>query len=133
VEQGTPLVQIDPAAFVACPVVEPGIPEDPRDRIGRLLEGMRALSEQRAPVLEPSVDDQDQAQLLEALESHERRLDQLRVGHQRAQEESRLKSDYLTHLRRELKPLMGSLSGVLDEDIGAPRRNYPSRLSLMAR
>ncbi len=114
-----------------CPIIDSGIPEDPRDRISRLLDGMRALAERRDPVLMPTIDDQDQAQLLEALESHERHLDQLRVGHQRAQEESRLKSDYLTHLRREMKPLMGSLSRVMDTDIGALRRNDPSRLALM--
>jgi CheY-like chemotaxis protein len=112
-------------------VIDPAIPEDPRDRIRRLLDGMQALSERRGPIRLPDLDDQDHSQLLEALESHERRLDQLRAGHQRAQEESRLKSDYLIHLRRELKPLMGSLSRVMDADIGALRRNDPSHLSLM--
>lgn len=112
-------------------IIDRETPEDPHDRIGRLFDGMRTLSEQREPVFMPAIDEQDQAQLLEALQSHERRLDQLRFGQQRAQEESRLKSDYLRHMRRELKPLMGSLSRVLDEYGGALRRNDPSRLSLM--
>lgn len=91
------------------------VPDDPRDRIIRLLAGMRALCDAHWPPSETSVFEggDEHAKLVEALESRERRLDQLLVSQQRAREESRLKSDYLTHLQRELGPLMASLGKML--------------------
>ncbi|MFY0991042.1 response regulator [Halomonas sp. C05BenzN] len=74
--------------------------------------------------------------LLEDLASRERHLDQLRVGRQRAQEESRLKSGYLTHLRRELKPLMASLDEVLDQEaapVPGDDARHPALLELRER
>ena len=91
------------------------VPDDPRDRISRLMAGMRALCDACwSSTGATEFDSGDEhAKLLEALESRERRLDQLLVGQQRAREESRLKSGYLTHLQRELGPLMASLEKAL--------------------
>ncbi|MDI5934755.1 response regulator [Halomonas kalidii] len=69
--------------------------------------------------------------LLDDLEHRERRLDQLLVGRQRAREESRLKSGYLSHLRRELKPLMVSLGEVLDQEAAPVRRDAAGRRSVL--
>ncbi|MBB3332427.1 CheY-like chemotaxis protein [Halomonas campaniensis] len=54
------------------------------------------------------------------LAQRERRLDRLMAGRERAREESRLKSDYLTLLGRELQPLMTRLDEV------AEREGYPA-------
>jgi CheY-like chemotaxis protein len=96
------------------------IPDDPRDRIARLLEGMRTLCEECLSTGTPCEDAGEKAQLLEALEKSERRRDHLTTGRQRAQEESRLKSDFLMHLRQELEPLMASLAGILGRVPGGP-------------
>ena len=69
--------------------------------------------------------------LLDDLGYRERRLDQLRVGRQRAREVSRLKSGYLSLLRRELKPLMASLGEVLDQDASQVRRNGSGRPAVL--
>ncbi|MCH4563412.1 response regulator [Halomonas sp. EGI 63088] len=69
--------------------------------------------------------------LLDDLEHRERRLDQLLVGRQRAREESRLKSGYLSHLRREMKPLMASLGEVLDQDAASARRDGAGRSAVL--
>lgn len=53
------------------------------------------------------------------------RLERLEAGRDRAREESRLKSDYLTLLGRELKPLTRSLESLLtakDEPLSDPQR-----------
>ncbi|MFO7648546.1 response regulator [Halomonas campaniensis] len=58
--------------------------------------------------------------LEEDLAQRERRLDRLMAGRERAREESRLKSDYLTLLGRELQPLMDRLDEV------AEQQGYPA-------
>ena len=45
------------------------------------------------------------AELQESLEQRERRVSRLAAGRERAREESRLKSDYLTLMGRELQRL----------------------------
>jgi len=52
-------------------------------------------------------------------------LERLSAGRVRAREESRLKSDYLSHLQHSLGPLMSSLSEVLDS--AAPGRRGDTR------
>lgn len=54
--------------------------------------------------------------LEEDLAQRERRLDRLMAGRERAREESRLKSDYLTLLGRELQPLMARLDEVVEQE-----------------
>jgi len=54
--------------------------------------------------------------LEEDLALRERRLDRLMAGRERAREESRLKSDYLTLLGRELQPLMARLDEVAEQE-----------------
>ncbi|MGJ7460016.1 response regulator [Halomonas sp. MA07-2] len=59
------------------------------------------------------------------LARREQRLDRLAAGRERAREESRLKSDYLTLLGRELLPLKARLDSLLtaeDEPLSDPQR-----------
>ncbi|WP_416137658.1 response regulator [Halomonas sp. HK25] len=63
--------------------------------------------------------------LKDDLARREQRLDRLAAGRDRAREESRLKSDYLTLLGRELHPLKGRLETLLtseDEPLSDPQR-----------
>ncbi|MFG6177163.1 response regulator [Halomonas sp. THAF12] len=54
--------------------------------------------------------------LFDDLEVQQERLVRLETGRVRAQEESRLKSGYLSHLQQMLKPLMAAVSEVLSSD-----------------
>ncbi|MCL7940125.1 response regulator [Halomonas sp. ATCH28] len=72
-----------------------------------LVEGwQRELEESRAA----------ERQLVGDLQARRGQLERLEAGRVRAREESRLKSDYLSHLQQSLAPLMGSLSEVLEGD-----------------
>ncbi|HSP57315.1 MAG TPA: response regulator [Halomonas sp.] len=101
------------------------VPDDPRDRLIRLLAGMRALYDAHGASPDTAVvgSGDDHAKLIEALKSRERHLDQLLVRQQRARDESRLKSGYLLHLKRELGPLMTSLDKILIQAPGSPSRD----------
>ncbi|MBS9404281.1 response regulator [Halomonas sp. TRM85114] len=101
------------------------VPDDPHERISRLLAGMRALYDAHGSF--PSEDaafdaGDDQSVLTKALESREHDIEQLLVSQQRAREESRLKSGYLTHLQQELCPLVASLDKMLAPGPGSASR-----------
>ncbi|CAM3605805.1 response regulator [Halomonas lysinitropha] len=72
-----------------------------------LVEGWRReLEESRAA----------ERRLASDLQDHRGQLERLEAGRARAREESRLKSDYLSHLQQSLGPLMSSLAEALDSD-----------------
>ncbi|GEN29736.1 hypothetical protein HVA01_33820 [Halovibrio variabilis] len=60
--------------------------------------------------------------LLDDLQHQQRQLKYLMAGRERAREESRLKSDYLTLLQRETDSLLDHLNGMSDKDIDADCR-----------
>jgi CheY-like chemotaxis protein len=77
----------------------------------------------------PPAGDEPLRRRLQSLEDDlargEQRLDRVRAGRERAREESRLKSDYLTLLARELKPLLARLDALsLEEGEGRESGEY---------
>ncbi|MCA1769176.1 MAG: response regulator [Halomonas sp.] len=88
----------------------------------------------RMPVAAPAVDpiatgEEPPRRRLQSLEAdlarREQRLDRLAAGRDRAREASRLKSDYLTLLGRELQPLSARLDTLLaaeDDPLSDPQR-----------
>ncbi|MGM0639140.1 MAG: response regulator [Pseudomonadota bacterium] len=93
-----------------------------------------APAPQRVPVVAPASDpvvagDEPLRRRLQHLEAdlaqRGQRLERLEAGRDRAREESRLKSDYLTLLGRELQPLTARLESLLtaeDEPLSDPQR-----------
>ena len=88
------------------------------------------------PTVEPGATDEEplrrRLQVLEEdLARREQRLEHLAAGRTRAREESRLKSDYLTLLGRELQPLTSRLDALLmppGEPLSDPQRHALSGL-----
>ncbi len=90
--------------------------------------GDEALGAPGAGQAPPPVDDgaeeerlrRQVAELQESLEQRERRLSRLAAGRERAREESRLKSDYLTLMGRELQRLRLRLDELTAEGVATP-------------
>lgn len=70
--------------------------------------------------------------LIDDLEASRGQVERLEAGRVRAREESRLKSDYLCHLRQSLSPLMTSLTEVLESETLRQRGGEHDRGALLA-
>ncbi|WP_016913327.1 response regulator [Vreelandella stevensii] len=97
-------------------------PEDPRQRplkrLARVNDRLAELLEQRKKmptVAHASTGRGDQA-LLEDLHHQQKQLKHLMAGRERAREESRLKSGYLTLMQREADSLFEHLGSLLQKD-----------------
>jgi len=110
-----------PAADGAGQVSAAGGPEPPRPTGDAAIQSIGDL----VPAGDESLRRRLQG-LEEDLALRERRLDRLMAGRERAREESRLKSDYLTLLGRELQPLKARLDTLLmpqgEQPPGGPPR-----------
>lgn len=105
-----------------------------RQPVGHVEPVTGAPAPRRMPVSAPAADliaagEESLRRRLQSLEAdlaqREQRLDRLAVGRDRAREESRLKSDYLTLLGRELQPLLARLNALLtaeDDPLSDPQR-----------
>lgn len=92
---------------------------DPRATLVERLDALAGLLEGQVDRWRCELDARRGAErrLADDLEAQRGRLARLATGRERAREESRLKSDYLSHLQQVLTPLMASVGEVLASDL----------------
>jgi CheY-like chemotaxis protein len=98
---------------------EPHLPLQRLARVNEVLAGLenRMHSSQMANAASKSTQQEQEQTLLDDLQLQQRQLKHLIAGRDRAREESRLKSGYLTLLQRETDALLAHLNEMADKEI----------------